>query len=388
MLFTIILLLSLVTIPADFVYFYRLRHKMPKVRLMILALLVALTDLLPIIIIIQGRCCPDNTQGLMDFAAWTLYIWILTVPSRMIFYFFQLIHFKRLGIGIIVCISAALIWGATLGRTTLQISEVEICSKEIPKSFDGFRILQLTDMHVGSLVNREREISRIVEQANALNPDLIVFCGDLINIRASELDEPTRQLLSKFKAPYGVYSVTGNHDSGVYVRDKATYPEAKTIQEVIDIQRSIGWQVLEDSTVYLRRNNDSISLSGVSYEVSLGLRRHDRQLPPANLIKVYQGVPDSLYNITLAHLPQLWPQILAMPYGDLTLSGHVHSMQLKMSIFGHNWSPARFIYKLWSGRYDDHGRTLYINDGTGYVAFPVRLGAYPEISVFTLKRCE
>lgn len=388
MLLMIILLLSLATIPVDIVYFYRRRHKMSIRGWRLLALLTALTDTLPILLILQGLCCPDNTQGLMDFAAWALYIWILTVPSRMAFYFFEFIHLKRLGMIIVSCVVIALIWGATLGRTTLRVSEVEICSKNIPESFEGFRILQLTDMHVGSLVNRERELTRIIERANALNPDLIVFCGDLINIRTSELDAQTLQLLSKFKAPYGVYSVTGNHDSGVYVRDTLTSPVAQTLRGLIDAQRSAGWRVLEDTTVYLRRGNDSISLSGISFDLSLAERRHDAQLPPANLLKVYQGVPDSLFNITLAHLPQLWPQILTMPYGDLTLSGHVHSMQLKLSLFGHSWSPARFIYKHWSGRYDDQGRTLYINDGTGYVAFPMRLGAYPEISVFTLNRCE
>ena len=104
--------------------------------------------------------------------------------------------------------------------------------------------------------------------------------------------------------------------------------------------------------------------------------------------RAYAGVPDSLFNITLVHLPQLWGQILETGHGDLTLSGHVHSMQFKIRPWGRGWSPASWIYEHWSGRYDADGRTLYVNDGTGYVAYPMRLGAWPEVTLFTLKRCE
>ena len=102
----------------------------------------------------------------------------------------------------------------------------------------------------------------------------------------------------------------------------------------------------------------------------------------------YRGVPDSLYNITAVHIPQLWGQIADAGYGDLTLAGHVHSMQMKLRLLGRAFSPAQLLYTRWSGRYDEGGRTLYINDGTGYVVFPMRLGAYPEITLITLRRCE
>lgn len=105
--------------------------------------------------------------------------------------------------------------------------------------------------------------------------------------------------------------------------------------------------------------------------------------------KAYGDVPRETFNITLAHVPQLWEQITAAGYGDLTLSGHVHAMQLKIRFSGRGWSPASWLYEHWSGRYDnDDGRTLYINDGTGYVGYPMRLGARPEITLLTLKRCE
>ena len=195
------------------------------------------------------------------------------------------------------------------------------------------------------------------------------------------------RLLGGLRAPYGVVSVTGNHDAGVYIKDSIAHPAQASLAEVVARQREMGWRVLEDTTVYLRRGADSISLTGLSFDPALRERRHDRDLPGTAIPKAYAGVPDSLYNIALVHIPQLWEQIVEAGYGDLTLSGHVHSMQLKIRPWGRGWSPAKWIYKHWSGRYDTGRHTLYVNDGTGYVAYPMRLGAWPEVTLFTLKRC-
>ena len=207
-----------------------------------------------------------------------------------------------------------------------------------------------------------------------------------MNIRSAELDDRTMALLQRIEAP--VWSVLGNHDVGSYIRDSIRYPAAVEARKVVERQRAMGWCVLEDTTVYLRRGADSLALTGISFDPALRERRHDRHLPADNLPMIYAGVPDSLYNITLAHIPQLWEQITALGYGDLTLSGHVHSMQMKIRPWGRGWSPAVWLYEHWSGRYDKGRHTLYINDGTGYVAYPMRLGAWPEVTLFTLKRCE
>ena len=148
----------------------------------------------------------------------------------------------------------------------------------------------------------------------------------------------------------------------------------------------MGWRVLDNETVYLRRGDDSISLSGISYDRSLARQRHDRTLPGYDFGTTYRDVPQDLYNITAAHIPQLWEQILDAGYGDLTLSGHVHSMQCKIRLFGRAFSPAQLMYRHWSGPYEKQGRTLYVNDGIGYVGFPMRIGANPEITLFELRR--
>ena len=151
----------------------------------------------------------------------------------------------------------------------------------------------------------------------------------------------------------------------------------------------MGWHVLQDSTCYLHRGADSISLSGFAFDPQFKKERHDRVLPLSSAEKGYRDVPAALYNITLVHIPQHWDEIREVGYGDLTLSGHTHAMQLKLRLGeGRGWSPARLIYPRWGGRYDEQGSTLYINDGIGYVIYPMRIGARPEITLITLKRCE
>lgn len=388
MLLWIIFVLTLAAASADIIHYRRLRRRGTSVRSRrLFVALAAVTDALPLVIALSGVLSRDNTTGFMLFAMWAFWAWMMTVLPRIACYFFRLVGLPRVGIAAGICVAALFVWGATRGRTKIRVSRVEICSGRIPAGFDGFRIVQFSDTHLGTLVRPEAELGRIADSINSLHPDLVVFCGDLVNIRSSELDARAMRLLGGLRAPYGVVSVTGNHDVGVYIKDSIAQPAEASLAEVVARQREMGWRVLEDTTVYLRRGSDSISLTGLSFDPALRHLRHDPDLPPANLSAAYRGVPDSLYNITAVHIPQLWDQIAETGYGDLTLSGHVHSMQLKIHLFGHAFSPAQLLYTRWSGRYDEKGRTLYINDGTGYVAFPMRLGAYPEITLITLKRC-
>ncbi len=380
------ILLFLTAVAADYCFWKRHRASLRRHRWFAAWMIGSHLPLL--VMILSGWLARDNTTGLMFVSIWLFWIWLLSTLPRMVYYLFRRMHLPRVGIVLGVGVAGALIWGATIGRTTLRVSRTEICSAKFPAAFDGFRIVQLSDMHIGTLVSPERELQRIVDSVEALQPDLIVFTGDLVNIRSSELNDRNAAILRELRAPYGVFSVTGNHDAGVYIKDSIRHPAAESLQEVIAWQRRAGWQVLEDTTVYLTRGGDSISFSGISFDPALRKKRHDSELPPARLDVVYCGVPDSLFNITAVHLPQLWTQVLDFGYGDLTLAGHVHSMQMKLRIGGCSFSPARLLYKRWSGRYDDGARTLYINDGTGYVLYPMRLGAWPEISLITLRRCE
>ncbi len=386
LLFLAIPLLGLTVAVADYLHWRRSAYRNSGQRIAA-AVWYASTDAIPLLVGLTGWLLEDNTTKYMSVVLWAVWIWMVVVLPRLACYFFDALHWPRTGKAAAAIAVVLLVWGATLGRTTLRISRVEVCSRNLPAGFDGMRIVQLSDIHLGTIVRPERELSRIVDSVNALHPDLVCFTGDLVNIRSSELDARAARLLGAIEAP--VFSVTGNHDVGVYIKDTIALPREQSLAAVIERQRAMGWHVLDDESVYLHRGGDSISISGVSFDPALRERRHDDDLEVGQqLAEVYRGVPDSLFNLTLVHLPQLWDQIRAAGYGDLTLSGHVHSMQLKIHLGSWSWSPAAWLYERWSGPYTEEGSTLYINDGTGYVGYPMRLGAWPEITLITLKRCE
>ncbi len=329
----------------------------------------------------------DNTPTVMRLLSWMTWGWMLFTLPRMVSYLFAALRLRHAGYVAAMLTALSLVWGAAVGRKALYTNEVAICSERLPAAFDGYRIAHFSDLHLGMLVDTEEEVGALVAQINAAHPDLVCFTGDLVNIRCTELDSLAAALLMQIEAP--VVSVLGNHDVGTYIRDSVALPAEVSRRELVRRQQAMGWRVLENSSCYLRRDGDSITLSGISFDPDLRKDRHSATLPLTDGDTTYQTIPDSLYNITLVHVPQLWEQIIARGYGDLTLSGHVHAMQMKLRRGeGRGWSPAALMYERWSGRYDEEGHTLYINDGIGYVGYPLRLGAPPELTLITLRRCE
>ena len=188
---------------------------------------------------------------------------------------------------------------------------------------------------------------------------------------------------SRISAP--VYSSIGNHDTGIYILDTVILPKNENRQLLLDKERSLGWTILDDTTTYIRRGCDSISISGISFSDELHEFRHLTNIPDFDISQTYENVPEEMFNITVSHIPQLWNSIIACGYGDLTLAGHVHGMQVKLRIFGHDISPAKLFYNEWSGLYERNEHRLYINDGIGYVGMFIRAGVRPEVTVITLK---
>ena len=157
----------------------------------------------------------------------------------------------------------------------------------------------------------------------------------------------------------------------------------------MEAQRSLGWTVLRDSSAILVRGGDSIALTGLSFPEELVHRSHERIERELDLSEAYAGLPEKLFGITLSHTPQAWHRIMAAGRGDLTLSGHVHSLQMKLRLGQKwQWSPAAWFYDEWSGPYADGERMLYVNDGIGYAMVPMRIGARPEITLFELRRSD
>ena len=269
---------------------------------------------------------------------------------------------------------AYIIFGAIFGKEFFQVKEVTFASADVPPAFDGYRILQLSDMHTGSWTDQGNALQRAVSLCNAQHPDLIVFTGDLVNSRADEL-KPFMPILSQLQAKDGVYSVLGNHDYGTYVHWDTEADRLANIDTLISRERQMGWHMLMNEHHILHRGNDSIALIGVENSGN----------PPfpnrGNLHKAQKGT-ENLFKVLLSHDPTHWRrEVLPRTDIQLMLAGHTHDMQV--NLFGFSFS--KFVYPEHRGMYLETGRGLYVNVGLGFVMFPMRLGAWPEITIITLK---
>lgn len=346
----------------------------------------ALSDALPFIIVVLLLAASRFGRNLSAAGLWMVWVWMITALPRMLRYLLSLGGLPRTGTAAALLLATLLLWGATSGRTRLRVTRVEVGTPHLPRAFDGLRIVHFSDLHLGTMLCPEQELRQLVGRINRLRPDIVCFTGDLVNSRPEELDARAMRLLGAIEAP--VYAVTGNHDTGIYAGMEGEPALRGCLARIFDSMRRMGWHPLDDESVLLRRDGAAISLTGLSFDPALIEQRHSRRLPAPDLRGLRGDRPDSLFDIALIHLPQLWEPLRRAGRGRLTLSGHVHAMQLKVALGGWSWSPAAWLYPRWSGRYDCEGSTLYINDGIGCVGFPMRLGAAPEITLITLRRCE
>ena len=267
-----------------------------------------------------------------------------------------------------------LLFGGIMGKEHFQVRNVTIQSEDIPKGFDGYRIIQLSDIHIGSWAGNPEAIQKAVNMINEQQADLIVFTGDLVNNLASELDEFI-PILSQMKAKEGIYSVLGNHDYSLYIHWEKQEDQQANLDSLKSKEASMGWKLLNNQHVKLYHQGDSIALIGVE----------NSGRPPfpdyANLKEAIQGT-EGMFSILLSHDPSHWRREV-LPDTDihLMLAGHTHAMQTKLLGF----SPSRFVYPEYEGLYEEDGQMLYVNIGLGYLMFPMRLGAWPEITLITLK---
>lgn len=268
-----------------------------------------------------------------------------------------------------------LLFGAIKGKEHFQVKEVAFTSPDLPDAFDGYRILQLSDIHSGSWKGNAEAIRKAVDICNGLDADLIAFTGDLVNSRASELPE-FMSVLSRLKAKDGVFSIVGNHDYGTYVHWDSEADRQANFRKLIEEEKQMGWDILLNENRILHRENDSIALVGVENSGN----------PPfpdyADMPKALKGT-EGMFKVLLSHDPTHWRRSV-LPDTDiqLMLAGHTHDMQV--SVLG--FSASQFIYPEHRGMYLEGDRGLYVNIGLGFVLFPFRLGAWPEITVITLKQ--
>lgn len=272
-------------------------------------------------------------------------------------------------------------WGAIITPRQLDVVDVELQFDRLPRDFDGYRVLQVSDLHVGTYGQSTGIVENIVEQINAQHADLVVFTGDIVNRETDEI-LPFVSILKQIKAKDGVISILGNHDYGDYYKWPSELAKKANMDKLVSIQRdSLGWNLLRNEHFFLKHGSDSIAVIGVE----------NWGEPPfptyGDLGKAYPDVNDGKFKLLLSHNPKHWDEVVSKTSNiDLTLSGHTHAMQIMLNLGSVKLSPSVFRYKHWQGLTEDEGKKLYVNIGTGEVGIPMRIGATPELTVFTLKR--
>lgn len=303
----------------------------------------------------------------------------------------RLSFFYSLSAVIIIITNCIMTYGATTGRWAIREERADIVSAKVPTSFDGFRIVVFSDAHIGRLLDKYRIMQNLVDAINELDADIVVNAGDLVNNDYGEITPRMEEILSSISSRYGVYSVPGNHDKGKYIT-KRGLGEDENIAELAEIHARIGWEFLMNETAMVDNGRDTIFITGLDFPQEQMKKRtssHTRLRGDQGYEAILSEVPADRFGITVSHTPRAWEQLLEAGKSDLTISGHLHSFQMKV-ILGeqHKWSPARLFYKEWSGLYERDDNYLYINDGIGYAFLPMRIWCKPELTVIELRRDE
>lgn len=267
-------------------------------------------------------------------------------------------------------------YGTLVERNRFKVKRAEIVSQRLPSSFDGYRIVHISDLHLLSFASRERALTRAIEKINSLDADLIAFTGDLVTLGPEELNG-LQEILSSAKAKDGVYAVLGNHDYSEYRRHDSQQAKREALEELKRRIEQMGWRLLLNENKTISRGEDKISILGVE---NISGNRSFRTY--GDFEKALAGA-DGAYQILLSHDPTHWrAEVLQKSDVDLTLSGHTHAMQL--SLLG--WSPSSLMYDEYRGLYHEGEQYLYVNTGLGQTAVNARFGVAPEITLITLKR--
>lgn len=271
------------------------------------------------------------------------------------------------------------LFGITFGKYHYKVRRTQLWFEDLPDEFDNFSIVHISDIHAGSFDNPEA-VKRGVELINAQKPDLFVFTGDLVNNKAGEI-VPYIDIFKQVKAPYGRFSVLGNHDYGDYISWPSAEKKWRNLNLLKQYHAELGYRLLLDEHVRIKKGSRYILLLGVE-NWGKGFAQH------GNLKKALQNINQDDFIILLSHDPSHWEeQVKRNPvHIHLTLSGHTHGMQFGIEIGRFKWSPVKYRYPNWAGLAHENGRYLYVNRGFGFIGFAGRVGIWPEITVIELRK--
>ncbi len=282
------------------------------------------------------------------------------------------------GLGLGGVLSALFIDGITFGKYRHTVRRVRINFKNLPKSFKGYKIIQISDVHSGSFSDPGK-LEHAIELINEQNPDLVLFTGDMVNNVADEF-KPFIPLFSKIKAKDGKFAVLGNHDYGDYVTWTSLEAKKKNLDTLIDYEKQAGFDMLRNEHRIIEKNGEKIYILGVE---NWGLKPFPQF---GRLDDALKDVPESATKILMSHDPTHFDYVVKKHPADvhLTLSGHTHGMQFGLDLKNVKWSPVQYRYPKWADLYESEGKMLYVNRGFGVLGYPGRVGVLPEITLFEL----
>lgn len=272
----------------------------------------------------------------------------------------------------------SLIYGFT-NKYNYQVKRQTLRFKTLPEAFKGLKVVQISDIHSGSF-NNKTAVQEGVEKILKLQPDLILFTGDLVNNKADEMDDYI-DIFRQLKAPLGVYSVLGNHDYGDYVQWESREHKVQNLEQLKLVHARMGWRLLLNENVLLERDGHKIALLGIeNWGAKANFPKYGK------MDQAHPGTEAAPFKILMSHDPSHWDAEVLPKYRDidLMLSGHTHGMQFGVEIPWLRWSPVQYVYKQWAGLYESGHQKLYVNRGFGFLGYPGRVGILPEISLLEL----
>ncbi|WP_292008195.1 metallophosphoesterase [Chryseobacterium sp.] len=305
------------------------------------------------------------------------YLISLTKPSE---HFFpeRRKFLSLMGLGMGGVLSALFIDGVTFGKYRHTVRKVKVKIKNLPKSFKGYKVVQISDVHSGSFADPQK-LEHAIQLINEQNPDLVLFTGDMVNNVSDEF-KPFIPLFSTIKAKDGKFAVLGNHDYGDYVTWTSPDAKKKNLETLIDYERQAGFDMLRNENRIIEKNGEKLYILGVE---NWGMKPFPQF---GDLDGALAGVPESAAKILMSHDPTHFDYVVKNHPGNvqLTLSGHTHGMQFGIDLKNIKWSPIQYRYPKWADLYESEGKMLYVNRGFGVLGYPGRVGVLPEITLFEL----
>ena len=278
---------------------------------------------------------------------------------------------------------SSLLYGMTKGKYNFRVIKQTLFFPDLPEDFDGFTITQISDVHSGSFDDPEK-INYAIDMINDQNADMILFTGDIVNTHATEMHPWINSFNRIQPHEFGKFSVLGNHDYGEYVEWPSAAAKRQNFEDIKDLHRQIGFNLLLNEHTKIKKGNSELVLVGVE-----NWGKNFKQA--GDLKKASEGLSKEDFKILMSHDPSHWEYEVKHDekHYHLTLSGHTHGLQFGIEIPGIiQWSPVQYVYKQWAGLYENVGRYIYVNRGFGFHAYPGRVGIWPEITVFELKKGE